>query len=96
MNCNFYTCSVVRGLQEFPMYIALPCELNEKLTGTTVRGYFLKIEIDSHATPIFHTFFIRVREGDYNRRLKIPRFSRTGTSSAILNSLNDDVLASFP
>ena len=30
------------------------------------------------------------------RHLKIPRFSRTGTASAILNSLNDDVSASFP
>ena len=30
------------------------------------------------------------------RHLKIPRFSRTGTASAILNLLNDDVIASFP
>ena len=30
------------------------------------------------------------------RHLKIPRFSRTGTASAILNSLNDDMSASFP
>ena len=29
-----------------------------------------------------------------NRHLKITRFSRTGTASAILNSLNDDVIAS--
>ena len=31
-----------------------------------------------------------------NRQLKIPRFSRTGTASAILNSLNDHVIASYP
>ena len=30
------------------------------------------------------------------RYLEIPRFSRTGTASAILNSLNDHVIASFP
>ena len=30
------------------------------------------------------------------RHLKIPRFSRMGTANAILNSLNDDVIASFP
>ena len=31
-----------------------------------------------------------------NRHLKIPRFSRTGTASAILNSFNDHVIVSFP
>ena len=31
-----------------------------------------------------------------NRHLKIPRFSRTGTASVILNSLNDHVIVSFP
>ena len=34
-------------------HVALPCELTEKLTGTTVRAWFLQIEIDSHTTPIF-------------------------------------------
>ena len=31
-----------------------------------------------------------------NRHLKIPRFSRTDTASAILNSLNDHVVTSYP
>ena len=36
------------------------------LAKTTVRALFYHIGIDSHTTPIFHTFFIRKRGGDYN------------------------------
>ena len=34
-------------------HVALACELTEKLTGTTVRGLFHQIRIDSHTAPIF-------------------------------------------
>ena len=47
--------------------VALPCELTEKLTGTTVRAQFLQNGIDAHTAPIFYTFFIRKRGEDYCR-----------------------------
>ena len=39
---------------------------------------------------------IRISSDILDTLIKIPRFSRTGTASAILNSLNDHVIVSFP
>ena len=52
--------SVVCGLQSALSgrhRVTSPCELTEKLTGTTMCAWFLQIGIESHTTPIFLLYF---------------------------------------
>ena len=56
--------------------VALPCELTEKLTGTTVRAKFHQIYY-TNILIILHTFFTRIRGGDYNASSGFGLWART-------------------
>ena len=47
-------------------HVALPCEPTEKLTGTTLLVKSGLIRIPQTYYTNIHTFFIRIRGGEYN------------------------------
>ena len=48
------------------VFLTLKCRSKMAKPDLITRDHRVHLGIDSHTTPIFHTFFIRIRRGDYN------------------------------